>query len=822
MADAWFGLSQEDVRQRMAEGRDNAFDQNTSRSVWSIIRANLFTLFNGIIGGCFLVLLLLGRWQDALFGFSAVANALIGSVQEFRAKRALDKLALLYAPSARVLRAGDEQEITPDSVVIDDLLVLRAGDQVAADAVVLDSKGLELDESMLTGESDPVEKALNAPVLSGSTVVAGEGIARVDKVGADSFAHSFAKEAKKFSLMASELRSSIDLVLKWVTWLVGPISLLVLNSQMVAAGGWADAIRTGAWGQAAVNTIAAIVAMIPLGLVLMTSIAFAVGAVKLSKSKVLIQELPAVEGLARVDLICLDKTGTLTEGDIVFDDIHFQGPTVPGVNSVLGWYGAQADANATAKCLSERFTDVPAADPVARIGFSSARKWSAVAFSDNPHGGWVLGAPEIVFQAADSDQAFSEPETLAALFEHARTFASMGRRTLVLAHSPEPFGTEEALAEILPARLLPVALLTFREQVRADAKETLAYFASQGVSVRIISGDNPHTVAAVAREVGLDVSDGFDARALPEEAEALSKVLREQVVFGRVTPRQKRDMVVALKRDGYTVAMTGDGVNDTLAIKEADLGIAMNSGSAATKAVSRLVLLDGKFSHLPGVVAEGRQVIANIERVSMLFLTKTAYATVLALLFGASLQEFPFLPRQLSAIDGLTIGIPAFFLALMTNTARYVPGFLRRSLGFAVPAGLAIAFIIFAYSMAARSLQIEQAQLRTGSTLILTIVGLWVLTVLSRPVTVWKALIIGSMMIALVLIYTVPLIGDFLQFVDPGLDAAMLVVVFSALGIASIELVRFIHRRTLGRRRPQRIQEGTPTSPKVSGTGPKP
>ena len=800
------GLSSADVAERVARGETNAFESPTSRSAWSIIRANVFTLFNGIVFACFLVLLLIGRWQDALFGFSAIANTIIGSVQEFNAKRALDRLALLHAPSTRVVRDGSEQEVAIAGVVLGDLIVLRAGDQVPADAAVETSERLQLDESMLTGESDAVDKSPGDAVLSGSIVIGGGGTAIVDKVGADSFANRLSSEAKQFSLVASELRNSINRVLRWVAWIIGPVFLLVLNAQMIVKGGWVEAIEDGGWQDAAVGTIAAIVAMIPLGLVLMTSIAFAVGAVRLANRKVLVQELPAVEGLARVDLICLDKTGTLTEGDIVFDDAHALAVTPPdGWTDVLAWYCAEPEANATARCLGDPYPVQRVLEPEARIAFSSARKWSAVGFPGS--GTWVLGGPEMVFAAsvddAGTDAAGRTSGTDAAaradLRRQAAELAATGRRTLVLAHSPEELTEERADAERLPASLAPVTLLTFRESVRPDAKETLEFFAAQGVAVRIISGDNPQTVAAIAREVGVDAPQGYDARELPTDLDELGEVLEQHAVFGRVTPSQKKDIVTALQQRGHTVAMTGDGVNDALAIKEADIGIAMDSGSAATKAVARLVLLDGRFSRLPGVVAEGRQVIANIERVSMLFLTKTAYATGLALLFGVMLLPFPFLPRQLSVVDGLTIGIPAFFLALMPNTRRYVPGFLRRSLSFAIPAGAVIALVLALYSQMATDAGIPVEELRTGSTLILAIVGLWVLTVLSRPIDGWKILIIGSMMIGLVLVYAIPFINDFLQFTDPSLTTTLLVIAASVIAIGGIEVVRFVHRRAVAR-----------------------
>lgn len=784
------GLSGGEVAERTAAGQVNAFQADTSRSAGSIIRANVFTLFNGIVFACFGVLFVLGRWQDALFGFSAVANAIIGSVQEFRAKAALDKLALLNAASARVRRGGEEQEIAPGAVVLGDILVLRAGDQLPADARIVRIRGLQIDESMLTGEADAVDKHVGDEALSGSIVVGGEGEAQVVRVGADSYANGFAAEAKRFSLVGSELRDSINRVLKWVSWAIGPLGLLVLNAQMHVAGGWSAAWDDGTWVQAVVNTIASLTAMIPLGLVLMTSITFAVGASRLAARQVLVNELPAVEGLARVDVICLDKTGTLTEGEITYGDA-FTLDDVDGWGATLGWYGGAPDANATARTLREPFGDRSARADERTIPFSSARKWSAVSFAGIP-GTWVLGAPEMVFGEAATDAA--DPLG-AAVIER----AASGRRTLVLGHAPASLTADEADAERLPEGLRPAVVLTFREKVRDDAAQTLAYFREQGVGIRVISGDNPRTVAAIAREVGLDAPEGYDARQLPDDEDALGAVLEEHTVFGRVTPDQKKRIVLALQARGHTVAMTGDGVNDALAIKTADIGIAMNSGAAATKAVARLVLLDGKFSHLPDVVAEGRQVIANIERVSMLFLTKTVYATLLALLFGLLVLEFPFLPRQLSITDGLTIGIPAFFLALMPNAQRYIPGFLRRSLSFAIPAGIVVAITLTAYTLIVRSAGVDADELRTGATIILAVVGIWILAVLSRPLNRYKGAVVGGMFIALVVIFTVGLARGFFVLVDPGAVTATVVTVCSIAAICLIEIVRAFQKRYVAR-----------------------
>lgn len=790
-ADPALGLTDAEVAERVAAGRTNRYTPDSSRSAWHIVRANVFTLFNGIVFACFFVLFLVGRWQDALFGFAAFANSIIGCVQEFRAKAALDRLALLNASLARVRRDGAEREITPDDVVVDDVLVLRAGDQVPADAVVLESRALQIDESMLTGESDAVDKHEGDEALSGSIVVAGEGTARVTKVGADSYANRFAGEAKRFSLVSSELRSSVNRVLKWVGWVIGPVGLLVFNAQIMVAGGYSAAFESGGWVQAVVNTIAALTAMIPLGLVLMTSIAFAVGAAKLASKQVLVNELPAVEGLARVDVVCLDKTGTLTVGDIAFDQAHSMSSeparaAAEDASRVLGWYAVASDANATARALRTDYAD-PHLTAERDIPFSSARKWSAVSFREVP-GTWVMGAPEMIF-----GDAATSPET--ELGRAATELSASGRRTLVLARSDEALSETDAAAERLPSNPAPIVVLTFRETVRPDAAQTLAYFERQGVGIRVISGDNPRTVAAIAREVGLDVVGGFDARELPDDDAALADVLERETVFGRVTPEQKKRMVTALQSRGHVVAMTGDGVNDALAIKTADIGIAMNSGSAATKAVARLVLLDGQFSHLPDVVAEGRQAIANIERVSMLFLNKTVYATALAIIFGVLVLEFPFLPRQLSITDGLTIGIPAFFLALMPNAQRYLPGFLRRSLIFAIPSGLVIALGLTWYTYVAKGLGVTEEQLRTGATIILAIVGIWVLAVLSRPLNRYKVLIIGAMFVALVGVFTIPLATTFFELVDPGQELSTALVGIVMVMIGAIEVVRLVHRR---------------------------
>ncbi|QUW19901.1 HAD-IC family P-type ATPase [Agrococcus sp. Marseille-Q4369] len=794
--DAACGLTAAEVAERVADGRVNRLANASSRSLVSILQANLFTLFNLVIAVCTAVLLVLGRWQDALFSFAAISNVLIGVVQEYSAKRKLDDLALLHVARSTVLRDGEEHDVAMEELVQDDILLLRRGDQVPADGVIVETLGLDLDESLLTGESEPQLKHTGDGVLSGSAVSSGSAAVQLTSVGGDSFAAKLTAEARRFSLVHSELRSALNRVVKWISIALVPLIAIVLNGQMQARGGWEAAIASGEWEDAVVLAIAAISASVPQGLILMTSIAFAVAAVKLARSQVLVQELAAVEGLARVDVICLDKTGTLTESDIELleaapiDEGGSVADAVPATALerasgawplALAWFGHDENANATAAAIRPLLPD-PALRPSAVIGFSSARRMSAVAFDEGPvRGTWVLGAPESVLG--------DDGESPAA--RRALEIAALGRRALVLGSAAHPISTDEAERLDLPP-LAPVAVLAFGEHVRDDAPATLDYFREQGVEVRILSGDHPRTVGAVARQVGMPLEgDAFDARQLPADRDALAAVLAEHHVLGRVTPGQKRGIVEALQAQGRTVAMTGDGVNDALALKTADLGIAMGEGAAATKAVARLVLLDGRFSHLPRVVDEGRQVIANIERVSRIFLTKTTYAFTMALVFGALLMQYPFLPRQLSATDGLTIGIPAFFLALMPAATRYVPGFLFRSLRFTIPSGITIALSVVATTVLGREAGLDERQVQTAAVFTLTVGGLWVLGIACRPFTAVRALIVGVMIAGLVAAVTVPIVRDFFEFQLPPTP----IIAWSiAIGLAASALIEVWHR----------------------------
>ncbi|WP_208104021.1 HAD-IC family P-type ATPase [Modestobacter roseus] len=773
------GLRAGDVATRVAAGQTNATTVRTSRTIGEIVRANVLTFFNGLLVALFVLVALTGRWQNALFGGVVVANAAVGIVQELRAKRTLDRLAVLNAPRARVLRDGAERELPVAEVVLDDLLALRAGDQVPADGVVRDCTGLTVDESLLTGESEPVVKAAGDPVMSGSIVVAGRGLAQTTAVGDDSYAARLATEARRFTTTHSELVSATDRLLRWIS-----LTLLVVGPAVL----WSQ-FRTpdnDSWQDAVTGTVAALVGMVPEGLVLLTTLAFGVATVSLARRATLVQELPAVEGLARVDVVCLDKTGTLTHGDVRVDELIPLTPAAGEAPAALGVLAAADPANATAAALGTAFpTSGPG--PLDVVPFSSARKWSAVRTPDAVS--WVLGAPEMVLPAADS-------VTEAAARSRADDLAAQGRRVLLLARSAAPW-TVHGEEPVLPPDLVPVALVVLAEHLREDAAEVLRYFTDQGVALTVISGDNPRTVGAVAAAVGVPgvagAGDAVDARTLPDDADELAQVMEERSVFGRVTPHQKRAMVAALQRRGHVVAMTGDGVNDALALKDADIGVAMGNGSPATRAVAQLVLLDGRFAHLPEAVAEGRRVIANIERAASLFLVKNVYSLVLALITVVTLGAYPLAPIQLTLISTLTIGVPGFFLALAPNRRRYLPGFLRRVLAFSLPTGVLIGAAAYAGYALSRWLVPDAgtAGARTTATVAVLVMALWTLGVLARPLTAAKVGLLVAMGGLAVVAVGVPAVAESIVLLEV---TAPSLVVGLAVGAAGALLVEVVHR----------------------------
>ncbi|MFM6981623.1 MAG: HAD-IC family P-type ATPase [Microbacteriaceae bacterium] len=783
------GLTRIEVESRVRDGLANVFAHRTSRSIGHIIRANIFTLFNGVVGGAFIVLLIVGEWKDALFGIALLCNVAIGIVQELRSKFTLDRLVMLHQNTARVMRDSAVVEIRRDMVVMDDIVVVQPGDEFPADGVVVSESGLTVDESMLTGEAEPARKSAHDKVLAGSGVVEGTAVIRVTAVGESTYANSVAVEARKFSVVASELRDSLNTVVKWISVALIPLVAIIANGQIQSVGGIAGLSHPDALRDAIVGTVASVIGMVPQGLVLITSIAFAVSAVTLARRQVLVQELHAVEGLARVDVVCFDKTGTLTDGTISFDRlVEFDGTFDAGSrDAAIACFAHDVAANATAQSLRAHFEVSDSAHVNSSVPFNSATKWSSVTVS-HPTGTqtWILGAPEIVL-VGESPKIVEARESCAHI-------AATGVRVVALVVSDS-----EPQDGLIPRRVQAVAALVFSEQLRFDAHDTLRYFREQGVSVRVISGDNPTTVATMARRAGLEFDGiGFDSRELPSDIADIAALLDEHTVFGRVTPEQKRDMVIALQSRGHVVAMTGDGVNDALALKRADLGIAMGNGSAVTKAVSNVVLLDGRFSSLPGVVAEGRKVIANIERVSRLFLTKTSWAMTIAVVFGIALWSFPFLPRQLSAIDGFTIGLPSFALALLPNAQRYVPGFLRRSLMFCIPAGVVVGAAIVGINVWSTVWGgWSESESHTATSLVIAITGLWVLTGLSRPFTAPRAWIVAAMYVLCVAEFTVPLSTEFFGFTALSWEQLGGTLLVACAANAAIEVIsRLVGRRT--------------------------
>jgi cation-transporting ATPase E len=720
------GLTADDVSARVARGQTNASAERTSRSLAEILRANILTRFNFILGTLLVAILAVGQLRDALFGIVLISNSLIGIVQELRAKRTLDRLAVLSAPRARVVRDSSTREVALKDIVLDDIVDVHTGDQIVADGIVRTAAGMQVDESLLTGESEPVDKSAGSSILSGSFVVSGSGRYQATAVGGNAYARQLAAEARYFRLARSELLEGINRILGYVTWAIVPVAVLLLFSQIHTGATWRDTVT---------GTVAGLVGMVPQGLVLLTSIAFGVAALTLARRNVLVQQLPAVEGLARVDIVCFDKTGTLTDGAITFDRIERLDDAAP-VEAALGALADDENRNTTLAALAQAFPAAGGWTRSSSVPFSSARKWSAANFGAN--GTWVLGAPEMVL----GQDRLAELGRAAAL-------AATGERVLVLARSDAQLDGDN-----LPPGVHAVAFVLFAEQVRPDAAETIAYFGQQGVAMKVISGDSPRTVGAVAARVGVPHADTpVDARDMPDDARSIGAMLEERSVFGRVTPRQKQAMVTALQARGHTVAMTGDGVNDVLALKLADVGIAMGSGAPATKSVAELVLLDGRFASLPGVVAEGRRVTANIERVANVFITKTVWATLLALAVGIALWPYPFLPRDLTIIDSLAIGIPSFFLALAPNSRRYVPGFVGRVLRFTIPAGLVVAAAVFAAYGLARSHNLPLPQQHTAATLVALMLSLCVLVILALPLTWRRAFLVGFMIVGFVLLF---------------------------------------------------------------------
>ncbi|GLP79518.1 HAD-IC family P-type ATPase [Mycobacterium antarcticum] len=780
------GLSDAEVGQRVAEGKANDVPTRAARSVQEIVRANVFTRINAILGVLLVIVLSTGSFINGLFGVLIVANSAIGIVQELRAKQTLDKLAIVGQAKPVVRRQSGTAARSPGEVVLDDVIELGPGDQIVVDGEVVEEADLEVDESLLTGEADPVAKDAGDEVKSGSFVVAGSGAYRATKVGREAYAAKLAEEASKFTLVKSELRSGIDKILQFITYLLIPAGLLTIYTQLFTTDvGWRESV---------LRMVGALVPMVPEGLVLMTSIAFAVGVVRLGRRQCLVQELPAIEGLARVDVVCADKTGTLTENGMRLSELKTFGDR-DARDALAALAAADDRPNASMQAIGEAYGDPPGWTATANAPFRSATKWSGTSFGED--GNWVIGAPDVLLDPASPDA------------EVAEGIGAKGMRVLLLGSSDVPVDAPGA-----PGVVTPVALVVLEQRVRPDARETLDYFAAQSVTVKVISGDNAVSVAAVAGGLGLH-GETMDARQLPRDADELADSVEEHTTFGRVRPDQKRAMVHALQSRGHTVAMTGDGVNDVLALKDADIGVAMGSGSSASRAVAQIVLLDNKFATLPYVVGEGRRVIGNIERVSNLFLTKTVYSVLLAVLVGlAGLSAkifhtnpllFPFQPIHVTIAAWFTIGIPAFVLSLAPNRERAHTGFVRRVMTSALPNGLIVGLATFVSYLLAyegrASTVAQQTQASTAALITLLVSALWVLAVVARPYEWWRIALVAVSAAAYVVIFSLPLARKVFMLDPSHLGMTVTALAIGVAAATLIEVVWWVQGRILGERR---------------------
>ena len=839
------GLTSAEVEKRRAEGRTNAAPPSPVRSLGEIVRANVLTPVNAIMLSLFVLILVARSPRDALFVGVVLSNSIIGIVQEVRAKRALEQLAILNAPKAAVVRDGETQEIAAEEIVADDIIDISSGSQIVVDGEVVSAIGLEVDESLLTGEADPVDKEIGAQVMSGSFVSAGSGRVMATGIGAESYASKLSEEARRFTLVNSELREGVNKILRVLVVVVPFAAGLLLVALLTNNNGWQEALR---------STVGAAVAMVPDGLVLLTSFAFVVGVIVLARRKALAKELATVELLAHVDVLCLDKTGTITTGEISFGSVDYldAGQGAMGRDFIDEALGAMAAAdpnpNPTLAAVAGEFKAPDGWRIVAQEPFSSARKWAAAEFAaegavgdiadsetDDTAEGVVkgvfyFGAPEILLSGADgaggdnadNNDSNNTEGNIAEIstsinFAKARAteHASGGSRVLALCHAPGHLASED-----LPSNIQPVALVLLEDTIRPDAPEIFDYFHRQGVTLKVISGDNPATVSSVAVRAGIPDGDkAMDARDLPEPEAELTEHLEAKAVFGRVTPHQKRSMVSALQSRGHTVAMTGDGVNDVLALKDSDIGIAMGSGSDASRAVAQIVLLDNSFATLPRVLTEGRKVINNIERVSNLFVAKAVYAVLITAVIGlmsfwVAGAAFPFLPRQLTLIGTFSIGLPGLFLSLAPSESLVKPEFLQRVLRFSIPVGIIAATgTLIAYEIARRASSVELSQARTAATMTLLGLGLVILAWTARPLELWKLGLIAGMAGLYALVLLVPFGRNYFNLQHFPAWLWLVCVAAAIIGGALIVLAAWIVSQQpppRARRRPRRLASASP------------
>lgn len=768
------GLTSAQVRERTDQGLVNQSADVKTKSVKRIILNNLITPFNILNVILAVLVILVGSYKNLLFMGVIICNTLIGAFQEIKAKKTIDKLSLIAAPKAHVLRDGQKMEIQIEEIVLDDILILSAGNQICADCVVA-SGSCEVNESLITGESDPVVKNCGDELLSGSFVVSGTCQARVVHVGADNYAVQITNGAKQDKKPNSEIMTWINKIIKIVGITLIPVGIALFYKSFVLSN---QSLQEGV-----VHTVAALIGMIPEGLVLLTSVVMAVSVLRLSAHKALVQELYSIETLARVDVLCLDKTGTITEGTMQVDGIHpfHDTPQQEIETSVAALVGALEETNPTFQALQEAFQETPGWRCTCSVPFSSARKWSGASFED--HGSFVMGAAEFILEGGIEE-----------IREKIEEFSGRGQRVLLLASSPNPFDGKE-----LPSDLTPLALLLISDKIRENARETLEYFSDQGVDLKVISGDNAITVANIAKKAGLKNADRYvDATTLQTEDD-IKKAAETYSVFGRVTPQQKLDLVKALKAQKHTVAMTGDGVNDVLALRESDCSVAMASGSDAARTVSQLVLLDSNFSSMPRIVQEGRRAINNLQRSASLFLVKAIFSTIIAVCFIFLASDYPFQPIQFTLISSVTIGIPSFFLALEPNRDRIRGKFIINVLRKSLPGALTMIINILMLVAVSLFVGFPPQQISTLAVIVTGYTGLLVLLKICLPFNVLRCVLFFGMAAGFVLaILFFQGLFELVPLTVPTLMLLPLLLIFATclIGMFSHLIERIIMRKS--------------------------
>ncbi len=761
------GLTAEQIDLRLRAGYANEPVNPPSKTVGQIVRSNVFTFFNFVFFILAFFIILVGSFRDLMFMPIVIANIFIGIIQEIRAKRTIDKLTLLSSPKAIAVREGREYTVDTSRLVLDDVVIFTSGNQICADAVILEGE-VQVNESLITGEAKAVVKGEGDELLSGSFIISGKCYARLDAVGADSYASRLTVEAKKDKRKKrSEMMASLNRLIQVIGIVIIPVGIMLYYQQTAELG---LPVK-----QAVVSTVAALVGMIPEGLYLLASIALAVSVVRLARYKTLVHELNCIETLARVDVLCVDKTGTITENTMQVQEVVLLDEEVCDESELYkamsAFYKSLPDDNATANAMREYFSEDILWRARKTVPFNSANKWSAADFGER--GAYVVGAPEFVLK--------NEYENLRETVEE---YSDKGYRVLLIA------GYEGTLRDELDGKISPLALALVANKIRETAPQTFGFFAEQGVEIKVISGDNPITVSRVASQAGIANAEKYVDAATLTTPQLLESAAREYTVFGRVTPEQKRRLIRALKASGHTVAMTGDGVNDVLALKDADCSIAMASGSDAACHVSQLVLLNSDFSSMPKVVLEGRRVINNIERAASLFLVKNIFSFVMALLAMLIAMPYPVTPAQLSLVSTLTIGAPAFLLALEPNKNLVSGRFLTNVIKRALPGALTDIFLVLGLQAFTEVFSLPMSDLSTMCAVLMAWVGLLVLYQVCKPIDVKRGAIWAAMTVAV--IFSITVLADFFMLHKLTVGGTLVFIVFALLAYPVMRAILWV------------------------------